>query len=183
MHVYRHRIGSAARVSLGGSYDAPRALLPPAVATDRSLFNGGVRVPGGPYALVVAQSVASRNAFIFQIHEVDRANGHSCVRYSQQVPNGERQPGHSDSWACLNGGYVWWTPLTRLLYDVMYLRDGASVPANLTQCGSREQSRGAGGRGVVYDGRRETRTQQSCGRSLSTISARVPGGFQRDRTR
>ncbi len=135
MHVYRHRIGSAARVSLGGSYEAPRALLPPVATSDRSAFNGGVRAQGNAYALVVATGVQSQREFIFQIHEVDRTSGRSCVRYSERVPFGERQPGSIAHLGRLNGGYVWRTSSTRLLYDVMYLRDGASVPVNLTQCG------------------------------------------------
>jgi hypothetical protein len=135
LNIFRHVRGRAARVALGASYEAPRALLPPFGATDRSYLIGGTRVFGGVYALGVGTSVEAQREFIDQIHEVDRSTGRSCVRYSEHIPFGERQPGGIVSLRRLNNGYVWRTASTRLLYDVMYLRDGASEPANLTQCG------------------------------------------------
>lgn len=135
LNIFRHVRGQAARVALGASYEAPRALLPPVPQSARSFLNGGVRVPDGPYALVVATEVEGQREFVFQIHEMDRGTGRSCVRYNEYVPFGERQPGGIGSLGRLNNGYVWRTASTRLLYDVMYLRDGASEPVNLTQCG------------------------------------------------
>lgn len=133
--IFRHEIGSPTRVSLGVDYEAPRALLPPFGESDRSFFVGGVRVEGGPYALGVATSVRGRGEFIDQIHELDRTTGRSCVRYSERKPFGERQPGGIGRLGRLNHGYVWRTVTTRLLYDLMYLRDGESTPVNLTRCG------------------------------------------------
>ena len=133
--VLRARIGQRNLTSLGQFYEVGDSLLPPFSPSNHASVTYGVRADGGPYALAVAAYDRARSEYLSQLHEVDRTTGRSCVRYGERFMygrgtlNGIREP------ARLSNGYAWMAYADNTsLADIRYLRDGESVPRDLTNC-------------------------------------------------